>query len=162
MGLLGRLLGHKQAADEGDRPVFGSDTEDPVVRHYRYLLRTAPREALVAAHAEALARLDPFVRATALGTVRRQMARGQRLTPDDIAPLAELLTRGEQDDPGALIGAFDPAILHRLGQQVVRAEAVAALWERYDDWDGAEPSPPEQAPRPPTPWPEADPLTQTG
>jgi hypothetical protein len=43
--------------------------EDQVVRQYRYLLRTAPPDALEAAHVEALSAIGPDHRETVLRTV---------------------------------------------------------------------------------------------
>ena len=71
MGLLHRSRGH--ADDRAETPpthAFGTDAEDPVVRQYRFLLRTAPSDALEAAHAEALPTLEPHTRAAVLAAVQ--------------------------------------------------------------------------------------------
>ena len=48
----------------------GDRVEDPVIRQYRFLLRTAPLDALEAAHVEALTPMAPEVRAAVLSGVQ--------------------------------------------------------------------------------------------
>ncbi len=58
-GAMSRFrLGARADSDPGD----GGRQEDEEVRHYRFLLRTAPAEALEAAHAKALAQLSATAR----------------------------------------------------------------------------------------------------
>lgn len=116
-----------------------------MVRRYRYLLRTAPLDALEAAHAEALLRLDPMIRAAILRTAQEVLGTGHQVTLDDAGKMAHLLCLGERHSPGSLLTAYDDASRQRLAQAVVSSEAVAHAWEGYDDWDGAEPQPEEQA-----------------
>ena len=88
---------------------FGTDAEDPVVRQYRFLLRTAPSDALEAAHAEALPTLEPHTRAAVLAAVQERLVAGLRLGPDDITRLAHLVTLGERRAPGYVVGGLDSA-----------------------------------------------------
>lgn len=67
-----------------------------MVRRYRFLLRTAPGDALETAHHEAIASLDESDRATILATAQEQLVAGQRLTTSDLPQIAHLVTLGEQ------------------------------------------------------------------
>jgi hypothetical protein len=117
------------------------DDEDPVVRQYRFLLRTAPLDALEAAHVEALEQLSPRHRAAVLATVQRALVAGLRLTPDRVKPLAHLLTSGEHRQPGAVIWALEAEVLRDLADRIILTEASFGLFGRYAAWDGAEPEP---------------------
>jgi hypothetical protein len=113
-----------------------------VVRQYRFLLRTAPLDALEAAHAEALPLLEAPVRASVLKAAQDHLVAGLRLGPDDTARLAHLVALGERRVPGAFIGACDARALQELAQAVIDTEAVWGLFGGYAGWDGAEPEPP--------------------
>ena len=117
--------------------------EDQGVRQYRFLLRTAPVDALQAAHHEALGALAEDERARILTAVREGLVAGGRLTTDDTADIARLVALGEHRDPGAFLAACDPAALRRLAEAVVGSDAVFGLFRGYADWDGAEPEPPD-------------------
>jgi hypothetical protein len=118
--------------------------EDLVVRQYRYLLRTAPLDALEAAHRQALAALQETVRGVVLRTVQAQLLAGQHLGVDDIDPLAHLIAGGERRRPGALTSAMPPAPLRVLAQAVIDSEAAFALFGGYAAWDGTDPQPLEE------------------
>jgi hypothetical protein len=120
------------------RPEPVADVEDPVVRQYRFLLRTAPIDALVAAHAEALPRLDPMFRAALLRVAQEAGAAAPGLTLDETATLAQVLAAGERRSPGALLLGYDDASRQRLSQAAVTSNAAEDLFGGYDDWDGAE------------------------
>lgn len=122
---------------------FGTDAEDPVVRQYRFLLRTAPQDALEAAHAEALPQLSPPLRTAILHTTQEHLLAGLRLGLDDTDQLAHLLTLGERRVPGVVLAGYDAAVLRRLAQAVIDTEAVFGLFGGYAVWDGAEPEQPE-------------------
>ena len=113
-----------------------------MVRQYRFLLRTAPLDALEAAHAEALPVLDEQVRALVLIAAQDHLVAGLRLGPGDTARLAHLVALGERRSPGAFIGACDADALQELAQSVIDTEAVFGLFGGYAVWDGAEPEPP--------------------
>ena len=126
-------------AARSDGPV--APDEDPVVREYRYLLRTAPADALEAAHAEALAGPASGVRAAVLDAVREAFVAGQRVSPDRTTVTARLVVAGERRSPGAFLAACDPGALVVLARGVVGSEAAFGLFTGYAAWDGAEPGP---------------------
>ncbi len=119
----------------------GDRVEDPVVRQYRFLLRTAPLDALEAAHVEALTPMAPEVRAAVLTGVQEGFVAGGRLGPDDVRAVSRLLARGERRTPGGFLRAVDSATLDTLAAAVVASEAVFGLFGGYAAWDGAEPQP---------------------
>ena len=131
----------------GDRPGERAQApgrvvdEDPVVRQYRYLLRTAPADALEAAHVEALAGAPDGVREAVLDAVREAFVAGQRVSPDRVAVTSRLLVAGERRNPGAFLVACDPGTLGVLAKDVVGSEAAFGLFTGYATWDGAEPGP---------------------
>src|SRR5690242_12488392 len=101
MGLLDRLFGGNQSGGQGrpreasgaqspqDTPVSGSGGpgpatgDDAAIQRYRYLLRTAPPEAIEQAHAEAFAALTPEQRRTVLTELGSQVPASERVTSDD-------------------------------------------------------------------------------
>ena len=117
----------------------GPPAEDPVVRQYRYLLRTAPADALEAAHVEALNALEPPDRAVVLSTVQTVLVAGLRLGPNDTAALAHLISTGERRVPGALLTSYPDVVRNKLGANVIHSEAAFGLFSGYAGWDGADP-----------------------
>lgn len=115
--------------------------EDPVVRQYRFLLRTAPVDALEAAHVEALGALEADDRLAVLGTVQSVLVAGLRLGVDDVRAVAHLVTSGERRVPGALLTSCPQPVLRRLADKVIYSEAAFGLFGGYAGWDGAEPEP---------------------
>ena len=62
MGFFGRLLGDRDNATRrsGDSGISPAQSpEERAIERYRYMLRTAPPEAIEEAHAEAFAKLSP-------------------------------------------------------------------------------------------------------
>ena len=112
-----------------------------MVRQYRYLLRTAPPDAMEAAHAESLPRLGEADRAAVLAAVQTGLVAGQRLTPEAGPTIAHLVVTGEHRDPGAFLRACPPGSLRTLAQAVIHSVAVFGLFGGYASWDGAEPEP---------------------
>lgn len=119
--------------------------EDQAVRQYRYLLRTAPQDALEAAHVEALSAIGPDHRETVLRTVQAELVAGAHLGPDDVAPLAHLVTLGERRSPQVLTASIPEPALRELAQGVIESEPAFGLFAGYASWDGVDPTPPEQA-----------------
>ena len=115
-----------------------------MVRQYRYLLRTAPVDALEHVHLEALARLAPEDRAAVLHIVQEQLVTGLRLQPDDVPALTRLVVLGERRSPGALLRHCDPAVLRRLADFALVSEAAFGLLAGYAAWDGQDPAPPAE------------------
>jgi hypothetical protein len=115
--------------------------EDPLVRQYRYLLRTAPADALEHVHLEALAELSADDRAAVLRTVQVQLVAGLRLEADDIPALSRLVVLGERRSPGALLRHCPSATLRRLADAALVSEAAFGLLTGYAAWDGLDPEP---------------------
>ena len=134
---MSRFLRRGRHATEAADPA----AEDPVVRQYRYLLRTAPADAVEAAHAECLPRLSEADRAAVLTAVQTGLVAGQRLTPDAVPKIAHLVVSGEHRDPGAFLRACPPASLVALAQAVIHSESCFGLFGGYAGWDGADPEP---------------------
>ncbi|TPG14948.1 hypothetical protein [Pedococcus bigeumensis] len=118
--------------------------EDQTVRQYRYLLRTAPLDALEAAHIDALAAIDPAHREVVLRTVQAELVAGAHLRPDDITPLAHLATLGERRSPGVLTRSVPAPALTALADAVINSEPAFGLFSGYAAWDGLDPEPPEE------------------
>ena len=119
--------------------------EDQLVRQYRYLLCTAPLDALEAAHVEALELLPTRDRSAVLRAVQVGLVVGLRLGPDEVRRLARLISLGERRSPGAFVRASEPHVLRRLAQEVVLAEASFALFGGYAAWDCTDPDVPDRA-----------------
>jgi hypothetical protein len=111
------------------------------VRQYRYLLRTAPADALENAHREAMLELTAPHRSAVLDAVRTSMASGEHLTVDDTFRLAHLVVFAERKYPGQFLAACPPEALRALADHVLVAEASFGLLSGYATWDGAEPPP---------------------
>jgi hypothetical protein len=125
MDFLRRLLGDSPAPrDDAQRRAeptrstgpgavspAGQTADERAVERYRYLLRTAPPEAIEQAHAEAFARLTPAQRRLVLEGLNRDLPPQERADRDDPQSLARTATRAELRRPGTLeraFGASDP------------------------------------------------------
>ena len=120
MGILERILGQRPESTGGaqsranPRPPSGSGgispagppTDQQAVERYRYLLRTAPPEAIEQAHAEAFAQLTPAQRRLVLEGLSKDLPPQERTDRDDPRSLARLATRAELRRPGTLERAF--------------------------------------------------------
>jgi hypothetical protein len=109
------------------------------VRQYRFLLRTAPLDALEAAHVEALAPMWRSRRSVVLRAVQEGLVAGARLDPDHVAPLAHLIVLGERRRPGDFLRACPRAVLTPLAGAVILSEAMFGRFGGYAGWDGTEP-----------------------
>lgn len=116
MGFLDRLFGRGGASEERrpaparrgfDQPASSSPDEQALER-YRYMLRTAPPEAIEQAHEEAFAKLTPAQRAQALQELSRAVPDHERVdgSRDDPRTLARMATRAELRQPGTIERAF--------------------------------------------------------
>jgi hypothetical protein len=90
-----------------------SDRRDPdeiALERYRYLLRTAPPDAIEAAHAEAFAALSPEQRRKVLEGLAREIPESElreaQATGDDPTALARVATRAEMLKPGTIERAY--------------------------------------------------------
>ncbi len=118
MGLLDRLFGRRRSDDrygyqQYDSPQPGSGgapqpaTDDQrAIERYRYLLRTAPPDAIEQAHAEAFAQLTPDQRRQVLGQLANNVPEYERVRDDDPRTLARMATRAEMRQPGFLERTF--------------------------------------------------------
>ncbi len=106
MGVFDRIFGNppRQPA-----PTASSDDEQAIAR-YRYMLKTAPPEAIEQAHTEAFARLTPEQRRMVLEQLRAATPETERTdsTPvlADPKELARYATRAEIRQPGTLERTF--------------------------------------------------------
>jgi hypothetical protein len=120
MSFLDRLLGRRPEprrdsppragargfGSAGDTSTPGQLTDEQAVERYRYLLRTAPPEAIEEAHAEAFAQLTPDQRRLVLDELGRDLPPGERSASDDPRSLARMATRAELRRPGTMERTF--------------------------------------------------------
>ncbi|MBD8078554.1 hypothetical protein [Cellulosimicrobium arenosum] len=116
MGFLDRLLGREP---QDRSPVYGTpppvggpgpgSADDAAIERYRYLLRTAPPEAVERAHAEAFARLTPEQRRSVLSELAHAVPPEERAPTDGPQDLARMATRAEVRRPGTLERTFADA-----------------------------------------------------
>lgn len=96
-------MGWFGGSDERDQRL----TDEQAVERYRYMLRTAPPEAIEQAHEEAFAKLTPEQRRMALEQLTQVASPGdRRYLSDDPRSLARLATRAEIRQPGMLERVF--------------------------------------------------------
>jgi hypothetical protein len=116
MGILDRLLGRRQppsrpplpppgersgsAGPEGAAPDPSPD--ERAIERYRYMLRTAPPEAIEQAHQEAFAQLTPQQRQLVLRQLGEAVPPAERVGSAEPSALARMATRAEVRQPGTL------------------------------------------------------------
>jgi hypothetical protein len=107
MGIWDRF-GHGRDEPAAASPELSADEQ--AIARYRYMLRTAPPEAIEQAHAEAFAALTPEQRRMVLEQLKRDMPEAERLAAtrggDSPGSLAQLATRAEIRQPGAMERIF--------------------------------------------------------
>lgn len=119
MGFLDRLFGRSEGLQGqpaapnhggGDRGQPQLDSDEQALQRYRYMLRTAPPEAIEQAHEEAFAKLTPAQRAQVLRELAAVTSEGERTAVagggDDPKSLARLATRTEIRQPGVMERIF--------------------------------------------------------
>ncbi|WP_454049917.1 hypothetical protein [Cellulomonas sp. Marseille-Q8402] len=112
MGFLDRLLGREPRQQRyAPEPAYGApaapaDPDQAAIERYRYLLRTAPPDAIEQAHAEAFAQLTPEQRRQVLDGLSAEVPAAERSTDDDPRSLARMATRAELRQPGTLERSF--------------------------------------------------------
>src|SRR3954453_14681573 len=125
MGLLDRLFGGNRDRQRGDAaryaPAASTPQDSPrpappgqgrgggdeaAIERYRYLLRTAPPEAIEQTHAEAFAQLTPEQRRQVLDGLSQNLPPQERSDRDDPQSLARMATRAELRQPGTLERTF--------------------------------------------------------
>lgn len=87
-------------------PAARRDPDEVAVERYRYLLRTAPPDAVEQAHTEAFAQLTPEQRRRVLEEVGSGLPANERAASDDPQSLARMATRAELRNPGTLEQSF--------------------------------------------------------
>ena len=129
-----------------DQPAAGASVDEQAIARYRYLLKTAPPEAIEQAHAEAFARLTPEQRQRLLSELASDMPDAERNAAyragEAPGALARVATRAELREPGAMERAWNrvgsvpgnsvpgwPARNHRVASIASRrVSTCAALW----------------------------------
>jgi hypothetical protein len=114
MGFLDRLLGRstgpesrpRQHAPASSPAAPGELTDEQALERYRYLVRTAPPDAIEQAHEEAFAKLTPEQRRMALRDLSAAVPEHERSGGDDPRSLARMATRAETSRPGTVERAF--------------------------------------------------------
>ena len=110
MSLLDRLFGASPSSQQPGEPAKQPPlTDEEALQRYRYLLRTAPPEAIEQVHAEAFAQLTPEQRAQVLKELSRELPPSERAgisAQPDPQSLARLATRAEMRQPGTMERAF--------------------------------------------------------
>jgi hypothetical protein len=114
IGFLDRLLGRgtgpesrpQQHAPASSTAAPGELTDEQALERYRYLVRTAPPEAIEQAHEEAFAKLTPEQRRMALSELSSAVPEHERTGGDDPSSLARMATRAETSRPGTVERAF--------------------------------------------------------
>jgi hypothetical protein len=121
MGFFDRLFGRSRRGTDrfGPGPATppsappatsrsGAVSDEEAIRRYRYLLQTAPPEAIEQAHAEAFAQLTPDQRRQVLEQLAREVPEYERVRSDDPNSLARMATRAELRSPGLLERILGP------------------------------------------------------
>lgn len=107
--LMGNAAPERQPSDTRGGGIQGF-TDEQAIERYRYLLKTAPPDAVEQAHEEAFARLSPEQRRTILQQLAADMPEYEQRptgpTTDDPRSLARMATRAEMRRTGTLERVF--------------------------------------------------------
>ena len=123
MGLLDRLLRGRRTPEAGDaRPL----TPDQAMARWRYLLGTAPPEALSEAHARGLESLGEMPRAEVMQRLRTALSALEpgAMVPSDAGVLVRAAARAERRTPGFLERAL---AADARGRQTLAGLAAAVV-----------------------------------
>jgi hypothetical protein len=117
-----------------------NDTQ--AIERYRYLLRTAPPDAIERAHEEAFAQLTPEQRRQVLRELSTQVDASE-VTGNDPKSLARTATRAEMRQPGTIERTFGGAGVPGLGSMFLSTLAGAFVGSAiadamFDSSDGGE------------------------
>ena len=102
MGFLDRLLGTNRRETQRSDAGTPRSADEQAVDRYRYLLRTAPPDAVEQAHTEAFAKLTPAQRQQVLQELGRELPESERASSAEPQALARMATRAELRQPGFL------------------------------------------------------------
>jgi hypothetical protein len=95
-------------------------TDEIAVERYRYLLRTAPPEAIEQVHEEAFSKLTDEQRAMVFTELSKNAPPGEQPRGQDAASLAQAATRSELRQPGTLERSFQgPSFGAMLGSSLL-------------------------------------------
>lgn len=132
---------HRLSNDGQDEGV----AEDVVVRQYRYLLTTAPVDALEGLHAEVLGVMSDAQRRALLKGLSDAFATGGHVQADELRKVAHLVAVGAHRHPRAWIESLEPRFARHLAQAALEAEASYGRLNGYAYWDGTSPESVEAA-----------------
>jgi hypothetical protein len=123
MGLLDRFFRGRRTPTPSDAPPL---TGPEAIARWRYLLVTAPPEALTTAHAEGLAGLEADLRAEVLQRLRTALSALEpgAVVPADGAVLVRAAARAERRAPGFLERALSA---DSRGQRALTGLAAAVV-----------------------------------
>jgi len=125
MGVLARLFGAEQ-----------ENEDDVMLRRYRHLLDTAPRESIEQAHADAFSKLPEPELAAIYEELSRGSGTGERPLSSEPATLARSASRAEARVPGSLEGTlraaddrggFAGSLMDPVVDDVTRSPLVSAF-----------------------------------
>ena len=119
--------------------------EDVVVRQYRYLLTTAPVDALEGIHVEVLDSLPEADRGRLLRALTDAFATGRHVDGGETAKVAHLVAVGAHRSPRAWLESLGATFARRLAAGVLDTEASFGCFNGYAAWDGESPEPVEEA-----------------
>ena len=104
MGFFDRLFGDDtQQQQPAPRSAAANRSDDEIaVERYRYLLKTAPPEAIEQVHAEAFSKLTPEQRDILFVQLQENAAAGDAPTSKEPQALAVSATRSELRNPGTM------------------------------------------------------------
>jgi len=120
MGLFDRLFGTDEQNSVPRVPQRPRTDDEIAVERYRYLLRTAPPEAIEQVHAEAFAKLTDEQRALIYTELSQNAPAGEAPRGTDPQSLAQAATRSELRQPGTLERSFQaPSFGSMLGSSLL-------------------------------------------
>jgi len=103
MGIFDRLFGDDTQQQPAQRGAAANRSDDEIaVERYRYLLKTAPPEAIEQVHTEAFSKLTPEQRDILFEQLQENAAEGDAPTSKEPQALAVSATRSELRDPGTM------------------------------------------------------------
>jgi hypothetical protein len=113
MGFLDRLLGREEApqyeARENPTRAPERSADEIAVERYRYLLRTAPPEAIEQVHLEAFSKLTDAQRTLVFEQLSADSSPSERPSNASPSSLAHAATRQELRSPGSMERSLDSA-----------------------------------------------------
>ena len=147
MGFLDRLFGRR--SEPGAPAPAGTATpsaepetltDEQALERYRYLVRTAPPDAIEQAHEQAFAALTPEQRRQALQNLSAEVPEHERATSDDPRSLSRMATRAELNRPGTVerafggggvLGGAGGVLLTSFAGAFVGTAIAQSLWGEY-------------------------------